>query len=134
MLPYFTQRRILRKNQRALSNRKNIKKDLKVDFRCSAWQSMPKNTLMINIPNFVGWLRAFDEAAKCFLKLAYLNRRQVLIKNHRAIFSRKSLRRFLMLGSGCTGWECTPQNKLRINMSNYVGCLKEPPRKDQKVF
>ena len=91
MLPYFTQRRVLRKNQRALSNRKNIKKDLKVDSTCSDWQSMPKNILMINITNFVGWLRAFDEAAKCFLKLAYLKRRQVLIKNHRAIFSRKNL-------------------------------------------
>ena len=54
MLPYFTQRRVLRKNQRALSNRKNIKKDLKVDSTCSDWQSMPKNILMINITNFVG--------------------------------------------------------------------------------
>ena len=46
---------VLRKNQRALSNREKLQKQF--DSGCAAWQNTPQNLLKVNIPNFVDWLQ-----------------------------------------------------------------------------
>ena len=52
-LPYLNQRYVLRKNQKALSSRKKLRKFLKFDSGCTGWQRKPKIQLKINIPNFI---------------------------------------------------------------------------------
>ena len=38
-LLFLTRRHVLRKDQRAVSKRKKLQKDLKFDFGCTVWQS-----------------------------------------------------------------------------------------------
>ena len=54
ILIFLTRRRVLRKNQRTLSNRENLQKYLKFDSGCTGWQSTPQKLLNINLPNFGG--------------------------------------------------------------------------------
>ena len=49
--------RVLRKKQRALSNREKLRKCLKCDSECAAWQSTPQNLIKVNMRHFVDGLQ-----------------------------------------------------------------------------
>ena len=51
----------------------------------------------------------------------FLIQRQVLSKNQRALSIREKLQKYLKFDSECIVWQSTPQNLLKINLSNFVG-------------
>ena len=63
------------------------------------------------------------EGAKIILKLLFVTRKRVLIKNQRTLSNKEKLRKWLIFDSGCTGWQSTPQNLLNINLLNLVAWL-----------
>ena len=87
-LLYLTLRRLLTKNQRALSNRENCRKWFMFDSGYTHWGSLPQNLLNIDLTNFFG----IDPraSAKIILKLLFITRRQILIKNQRALSNRQN--------------------------------------------
>ena len=74
------------------------------------------------------------EGAKIILRLLFLTRRRVSIKNQTAIPHSEKWRKWLIFDSGCTGWQSIPQNLVSINLPNLVGWLGETLRKEQKLF
>ena len=64
---------------------------------------------------------AIREGAKINFKIRYVVRRQVLIKNQRALSNTEKLQKCLKVDSGCSFWQGTLEHPLKINLLNSVG-------------
>ena len=64
---------------------------------------------------------AIREGAKINLKMPNLIRKQALSKNQKSLSNREKLQKCLKDVSGYSVWQSTPQNRLKINLLNFVG-------------
>ena len=78
-------KKVLSKNQRALSNRKNPK-CLEFESGCNVWQNTPQLTKLCRVT-----LGAIREGAKIRFKIPYLIGRQILSKKQRAPSNKEKL-------------------------------------------
>ena len=132
-LLYLTLRRLLTKNQRALSNRENCRKWFMFDSGCTHCGSMPQNLLNIDLVIF--FRRDPRARAKITLqKLLFITWRQILIQNQRALSNRQNWQIWLIFDSGCTDSQKIPQNLLNTNLPNLFDWLQETLVKKQKLF
>ena len=77
-----------KKEPRSTIEQKKLRLGFIFDSGCTGWQSTPLNQVNINLSNLVGGTRDPKERAIIILKLLYVTRKRVLIKNQRALSNR----------------------------------------------